>query len=138
MVTTTRGGPPRDPRGVDRHGSRGDATAGSRLRRGATIAIGAVVALLGMVVGFSLVLQTLRYSAFGEACAPDGCSTGLLTTILIVGVGLIIFGWAITTGLFVVRLMQRRRAWFWPPLGILIVIAAFYLTTLLTYWWTTA
>ncbi|WBU38344.1 hypothetical protein [Homoserinibacter sp. YIM 151385] len=104
--------------------------AASTPRSGARLAIELVVgiSLSLLLVGVSLALL-LNLSLLSQSadCSEVGCDPGQLAVILVVGAAVIVFGAAISIGLFIVRLIQRRWAFYWPAIGLGIVVLAIFL-----------
>src|ERR1700712_3296665 len=103
--------------------------------------VGIAIALPTAVIALALLTQLSQFSGLGTGdgvcagVAADGlrCSPAFLTTMVIVGTALIIFGWAITTGLMVVRFIQKRLGWFLPLIGFAALIVGFYAPLLILY-----
>lgn len=91
--------------------------------------IGAFIALIML----TLVSQLSGLSAVCEGIEPDGvaCNQTYLNVVLIVGTALVVFGWCLTIGFFIVRVIRRQLAFFLPIIGIVIVLAAYYLVAIL-------
>lgn len=100
------------------------------------IVVGSLTAFLGLLIAGIAVLQIgLLFQQAPRACSVGSCDQGVLALILILGLALVILSWAVTTGLFIVRLMQKRYAWFWPLLGIGIVLLGLVIVIALVGMW---
>jgi len=86
------------------------------------LTLGILVALVGIVFSWGIILTAL--SLPGNYI---GGNESLLSTITTLWIAFAIFGWAISTGMFIVRAIQRRYAFYWPIIGIIIVVLSFYL-----------
>lgn len=116
--------------------SRGSAAPDSRPPRSGTrlaveLVVGLALAFVGAVFAFGLVVTLSQLGGVAANCAETGCNGGAVSGVVVLGLATVIFGWAITLGLFIVRLIQRRWAWFWPLIGIVVMVAGFYLIALL-------
>ena len=87
------------------------------------IAVGVVIAIIGLAISFGVLYSASQYAQLPAANA------GLLSTITIVLTAIAIFGWAVPAGMLVVRALQRRYAFYWPIIGIIIVVISFYVCT---------
>ena len=103
-----------------------DPTAPARIRSRTLVVldlvVGITIALLGIVFSWGIILTALSL--------PNnyiGGNESLLSTITGLWIAFAIFGWAIPAGMFVVRAIQRRYAFFWPIIGIIIVVLSFYI-----------
>lgn len=107
--------------------------APSRSRRVAGLVVGGVLALLALGIAFAIYTEffTLRDPAGSlvHTCVASGarCDQNLLDTICYLGYALCLFGWGVPFGFMVARVIQRRRAWFFPLLSIAAVVSGFYL-----------
>ena len=103
-----------------------DPTAPARTRSRPLVildlSVGIFIALFGLVVSWGIILTAL--SLPGNYI---GGNTSLASTISTVWVAVAIFGWALSSGMFIVRAIQRRYAFFWPIIGIIIVVLSFYI-----------
>ncbi|MEQ1737966.1 MAG: DUF6264 family protein [Rhodoglobus sp.] len=89
-----------------------------------------IAALIGTIMlGYMTQLGLL--SGVCEGIEPDGtrCSPAFLSTMTIVGVGIVVFAWFLSLGFFVVRVLRRRLAFWVPLVGIVAMIAGFYVTS---------
>ena len=107
----------------------------SPLVRGIDIAVGVVIALFGVVLGLGIVALYQQLTGLSAACdgiAADGtrCSPAFLATMTNLGIAIVVFGWGLTTGMLVVRLIQKRLVWYWPLIGLAVLVASFYLISL--------
>ena len=99
------------------------------------IVAGAIIALIGVVFGLGILASAGQYSHLNDGVCTSGPYSGLTCdpNALVVAVGLIsavtIFAWALTTGMFIVRLLRRRVAFFWPIIGIVVMIIGFWIGT---------
>jgi len=87
------------------------------------IAVGIVVAIIGLALSFGVLVTATQFADLPTSNA------GLLSTITTVLTALAIFGWAVPAGMFLVRALQRRYAFYWPIIGIIIVVISFYACT---------
>jgi len=107
-----------------------DPTAPARRRNRSLVILditaGIVIALVGLVFAYGIVVTTL---SIANQYKVD--NTSLLATITTLMIAFAIFGWAITGGMFIVRAIQRRYAFFWPIIGIIIIVLSYYLGALI-------
>lgn len=107
------------------------APSGSRRVTG--VVVGILLALLALGIAFGIYVEfvNLRDPAgpVVKNCISSGasCDQGFLNTICYLGYALCLFGWALPVGFMVVRVIQRRRAWFWPLISIGVVVIGFYI-----------
>lgn len=108
------------------------ATAERPRLRVVDMAVGIVLGLiaLGVAFAFYTVFFSLRDPAgsIATSCASSGavCDQNFLNTICYLGFALCLFGFAIPVGFMVVRILQRRRAWFLPLISIVVIVVGFY------------
>ena len=101
----------------------------------ADIAAGVAIALIGLILGLAILASAGQYLHLNDGVCTSGPYTGLTCdpNALTVAVGVIsavtIFAWALSTGMFIVRLLRKRLAFFWPIIGIVIMIAGFWVGT---------
>ena len=88
------------------------------------ITVGVIVILFGIVLALGVIVTAL---SFANLQVTDET---LRSTIINVMIAVVIFGWAITSGMFVIRAIQRRYAFYWPIIGIIIIVLSFYLGAL--------
>ena len=99
------------------------------------IVAGAIIALIGVVFGLGFLAIAGQYSHLNDGVCTSGPYAGLTCdpTALTVAVGVMsavtIFAWAISTGMFIVRLLRRKVAFFWPIIGIVVMIIGFWIGT---------
>jgi len=102
--------------------------APARRRSPALVALdltaGIIIALFGMVFTFGVIVTALSIAQNLEVTDESLRST--ITTIMI---AVAVFGWAITSGMFIVRAIQRRYAFYWPIIGIIILTLSVYVGT---------
>ncbi len=97
---------------------------------------GIVLAIIGAFTGLimlTLVTQLSGLSVVCEGVEPDGvqCDNGYLNAVLILGTAIVVFGWFVTTGFFIVRVLRRQLAFFLPLIGIIVILAAYYVVAIL-------
>ncbi len=97
---------------------------------------GIVLAIIGALLGFIMLALIGQFGGFSAACegvTPDGiqCDGGFLSAVLIIGTALVVFGWFVTVGFFIVRILRRRLAFWLPLVGILVIFAAYYAVAIL-------
>ena len=97
---------------------------------------GIVIAIIGALNGFIMLGLIGQFSGFAAACegvSPDGiqCNDGYLNGIVILGTAIVVFGWFLTAGFFIVRILRRQLAFWLPLLGIVIMLAAYYVVAIL-------
>ena len=98
------------------------------------IVAGVILLVIAALIGFIMLAYMLQLSGLSAVCEGievDGlrCSPTFLSTMTIVGIGIVIFAWFVSLGFFIVRVL-RRQLGFWVPLaGIVAMIAGFYLTS---------
>jgi hypothetical protein len=98
--------------------------------------VAGVIALLGAFIGVTILAfvgQLSALSALCEGVQADGlsCNAGYLGGITVLGMAIVVFAWALSAGFALVRIIQRRMAWWLPLVGIVAMIAGFYLVALL-------
>ena len=107
----------------------------SRAGRLADLVAGIVIAVLAALFAFAMLAAVLQLTALGdpdEKCggvAVDGlrCSPTFLSTMIVIGVVVVVFGWLLSTGFMIVRLIRKRLAWWVPLISVPVSIAAYYL-----------
>jgi hypothetical protein len=102
----------------------------------ADLVIGILLALVSGLIGLIMLNVIGQLGNLAQECqgiAPDGarCNPDFLSAVVVVGLGIVIFGWFITTGLIVVRAIRRKLVFFLPLIGFVVMIAAFYIVTAL-------
>jgi hypothetical protein len=113
--------------------ARAAAPASSGSHRVTGIVVGTLLALLALGIAFGIYVEffNLRDPAgpVVKNCIASGasCDQGFLNTMCYIGYALCLFGWALPVGFMVVRLIQRRRAWFWPLISNGVVVVGFYI-----------
>jgi hypothetical protein len=101
----------------------------------ADIIAGVAIALFGLLLGLVVLASATQYSHLNDGICVDGPYSGLTcnANALTIAVGLIsavtIFAWALTTGMFVVRLLRKRLAFYWPIIGIVVMLVGFWIGT---------
>lgn len=110
----------------------------SRTHRRTGIAVSVILAVIALGFAFSIYVQ---FFAFRDATTglPTTCSTAqvvgthcsesFLSTIVLVGYAVCLFGWGIPIGFMVIRLIQRRHAWFWPLISLPVIYAGYFTLT---------
>ena len=99
------------------------------------IVAGVGIAIVGLVLGLGILASAGQYGHLNDGVCVNGPYSGLTCdpNALVTAVGLIsavtIFAWALSTGFFIVRLLRRKVAFFWPIIGIVIMIAGFWVGT---------
>lgn len=101
------------------------ASAAPRSSRPLALAIIDIAAGI-IVILFGLLLGLIMLATAGQIRLIEGGDVGLRETVTSILTAVIIFGWAIPSGMFVVRAIQRRYAFYWPIIGIIIIVVAFY------------
>ena len=97
---------------------------------------GIVILIVGALIGFIMLGLIAQFSGLAAACegvTPDGlrCNAGFLNGSVILGTAIVVFGWFLTAGFFVVRILRRQLAFWLPLVGIVVMIAAFYVIAIL-------
>jgi hypothetical protein len=97
---------------------------------------GILLAIVGALTGFIMLALIGQFSALSAACegiTPDGlrCDSGYLSAMLILGTAIVVFGWFLTTGFFIVRILRRQLAFWLPLVGIVVILAAYYVVAIL-------
>jgi len=97
---------------------------------------GIVILIIGALTGFIMLALIGQFSGLSAACegvTPDGlaCDGGYLNGILILGTAVVVFGWFLTAGFFIVRILRRKLAFWLPLVGIVVIFAAYYLVAIL-------
>lgn len=100
------------------------------------IVAGVILVVIAALIGFIMLgymSQLGLLSGVCEGVEPDGlrCSPAFLSTMTIVGIGIVIFAWFLSLGLFIVRVLRRKLGFWVPLLGIVAMIIGFYITSAL-------
>lgn len=98
------------------------------------LVVGLLLVIIAALIGFIMLgymTQLGLLSSLCEGVEVDGlrCSPGFLSTMSIVGVGIVIFAWFLSLGFFIVRVLRRQLAFWVPLVGIVAMIAGFYITS---------
>lgn len=99
------------------------------------IVVGVAIALIGIVFGLVILSTAGQYISINEGgCTADSyagleCNAGALSLAVSALTAVTIFAWAITSGLFIVRLLKRRIGFYWPIIGIVLMVAGFWIAT---------
>ncbi|MEO5922150.1 MAG: DUF6264 family protein [Pseudolysinimonas sp.] len=98
--------------------------------------VGIVLLIIGALTGFVMLALIGQFSGLAEACegvAAEGlsCDGGYLNVTLIIGTAIVVFGWFLTAGFFVVRILRRQLAFWLPIVGIVSILAAYYVVAIL-------
>jgi hypothetical protein len=97
---------------------------------------GIVIAIIGALIGFIMLGLVGQFGGLAAACegvSPDGlrCNAGYLSGSVILGTAIVVFGWFLTTGFFIVRILRRQLAFWLPLVGIVVMVAAFYVIAIM-------
>ncbi len=100
------------------------------------IVAGVILVVIAALIGFIMLgymSQLGLLSGVCEGVEPDGlrCSPTFLSAMTIVGIGIVIFAWFLSLGVFVVRVLRRKLGFWVPLLGIVAMIVGFYITSAL-------
>jgi purine-cytosine permease-like protein len=110
----------------------------SRTHRITGITVSVILALLTLTFAFSIYVQFFAFldptTGLPTACSAaktvgTHCSQSFLSTIVLVGYAVCLFGWGLPVGFMVVRLIQKRRAWFWPLISLPVIYAGYFILT---------
>jgi branched-subunit amino acid ABC-type transport system permease component len=110
----------------------------SRVHRVTGITVGVILALLALGLAFAIYTTFFTFrdpsGELASVCASaqtvgTHCSQSFLDTICYIGYAVCLFGWGIPVGFMVVRLIQKRRAWYWPLIAIAVVYLGYFLLT---------
>jgi hypothetical protein len=98
--------------------------------------VGIALLIIGALTGLVMLAMLGQFGGLSVACdgvAADGlrCDGGYLSGILVLGTAIVVFGWFVTAGFFVVRILQRRLAFWLPIVGIIVILAAYYVVAIL-------
>ncbi len=98
--------------------------------------VGIVIAIMGALTGFIMLGLIGQFSGFAAACegiTAEGlrCNGGYLNGVLILGTAIVVFGWFVTAGFFIVRILRRRLAFWLPIVGFVVILAAYYIVAIL-------
>jgi hypothetical protein len=98
------------------------------------IIAGGLLVVIAALIGFIMLgymAQLGLLSAVCEGVEPDGarCSPAFLSGMTIVGIGIVIFAWFLSLGLFIVRVLRRQLSFWVPLVGIAAMIVGFYITS---------
>lgn len=97
------------------------------------ILAGIVLIVIGVALSIGVVFTVAQFPALVSECGsatPGGvpCEAGgLVSTVALIVIAIAVFAAALGLGFFVVRLIQKRLAFYWPLLGIVVTIAALYI-----------
>jgi hypothetical protein len=97
---------------------------------------GIALLIIGALIGFVMLAMLGQFNGLSAACEgvdADGlrCDGGYLSAVLIIGTAVVVFGWFLTAGFFVVRILRRRLAFWLPIVGIVAILAAYYVVAIL-------
>jgi hypothetical protein len=97
---------------------------------------GIALLIVGALTGLVMLAMLGQFGGLTVACdgvAADGlrCDGGYLSGILVLCTAIVVFGWFVTAGFFVVRILQRRLAFWLPIVGIVVILAAYYVVAIL-------
>ena len=110
----------------------------SRTHRITGIVVGVLLAMLALGFAFSIYVQFFAYldprTGLATSCVAhdaDGthCNQSFLSSMVLIGYAVCLFGWGLPVGFMVVRLIQKRRAWFWPLISFVVIYAGYFLLT---------
>lgn len=110
----------------------------SRTHRISGIVVGVFLALIALGFTFSIYVQFFVYldphvglaaNCTRVAASGTHCSPSFLSTMVLVGYAICLFGFGLPVGFMVVRLIQKRRAWFWPLISLVVVYVGFFIVT---------
>lgn len=96
------------------------------------VVMGAAFAVIGLVFGLVAVAVAGQIGHVNDGLCTAGpyegieCDAGALSLLVNALIFVTVIAWALTTGMFVVRLIQRRWAFYWPIIGLVILVVAFY------------
>jgi hypothetical protein len=99
------------------------------------IVVGIIVVFLGLLLGLIVVAAATQFGAINTGVCTSGpyegltCNAGALSFTVGAIIVVALLGWALTTGMFVVNLIRRRTAFYWPVIGFVIVVASFWIGT---------
>jgi Na+-transporting NADH:ubiquinone oxidoreductase subunit NqrD len=94
------------------------------------------LAALGFAVPIYLQFFVFHDSTLGLAASCTNatasgtqCGPGFLSTLVLVGYTACLFGFGLPVGFTVVRLIRKRRAWYWPLISLVLVRVGFVIIT---------
>lgn len=97
------------------------------------VTAGVLLVMVSLGLSIGVVYTAGQYPLLLDACGSSGaaCNEALLRTVVIALTAVAIFSFAVTAAMFIVNLIRRRAAWYWPLIGAVITVAAFYAGTAL-------
>ena len=100
------------------------------------LVIGIVLAVIGGLIGTVMLAymgQLSEVAVICEGVPADGlrCNPTYLSAVTVIGVGIVIFAWFLSTGFFIVRVLRRQLAFFVPIIGVVAMILGYYLVLIL-------
>ena len=110
----------------------------SRTHRITGIVVGVILALLALGFAFSIYVQFFAFldpkTGLATSCSgidADGthCNQSFLSAMVLIGYAVCLFGWGLPVGFMVVRLIQKRRAWYWPLISVVVIYAGYFILT---------
>jgi hypothetical protein len=110
----------------------------SRTHRIAGIAVGVILAVLTLGFAFSIYVAFFSYldptiglapSCAAQTVSGTHCSPTFLSSMVLIGYAVCLFGWGLPVGVMIIRLIQRRRAWFWPLISLPVIYAGYFILT---------
>jgi len=99
------------------------------------IIAGGIVIAFGLVFGLVVYAAGEQYAAINDGVCVNGpyegltCNAGALSVIVFATVGITLLVWALTSGMFIVNLIRRKYAFYWPIIGVVIMVASFWIGT---------
>ena len=99
------------------------------------VAAGILFVIIGIGLSIGVVSTVAQFPALVAECGSTitggvPCeSAGLVDTVVLAVVIVAVFAAALGLGFFVVRLIQKRLAFYWPIIGIVVTTAALYAGT---------
>ena len=97
------------------------------------ILAGIVLIVIGVAISIGVIFTVGQYPALVSGCGsatPGGlpCEAGgLVSTVVTIVIVVAVFAAALGLGFFVVRIIQKRVAFYMPLIGIVVTIAALYI-----------
>jgi hypothetical protein len=99
------------------------------------VIVGIVVIFFGLLLALVVVAAATQFGAINAGVCESGpyegltCNAGALSFTVGAMITVALFGWALTLGMFIVNLIRRRLAFYWPIIGFVIIVASFWIGT---------
>jgi uncharacterized BrkB/YihY/UPF0761 family membrane protein len=99
------------------------------------VIVSVIVMVFGLVLGLIVYASGEQYAAINDGVCTSGpyegltCNAGALSVIVFATVGIALLAWALSVGMFIVNLIKRKYAFYWPIIGVVVMVASFWVGT---------